>query len=143
MDNISREAVRDAGYIYDSSLHPTWLPGRYNNFDKPRTLFQNNGIWELPASVTPILRIPIFWLALKNFPLWLYKLLCKRILNKDGYIVFYVHPWEFTNLSAYKLPAMIKRMDGDSLLNRLDELFSYLGEQGEFCTHKSLIPVQP
>jgi peptidoglycan/xylan/chitin deacetylase (PgdA/CDA1 family) len=142
MQDISRKDVREAGYLYDSSLHPTWLPGRYNNLNKPRTLFQNESIWELPASVTPVLRIPIFWLALKNFPLWLYKALCKRILNHDGYIVFYVHPWEFTNLSAYPLPGMVKRMDNDALLNRLDELFSFLGKQGTFATHKSLVHQQ-
>lgn len=139
MQDISRKDVKDAGYIYDSSLHPTWLPGRYNNFNKPRTLFQNEGVWELPASVTPVLRIPIFWLALKNFPLRFYKALCSRITNHDGYMVFYVHPWEFTDLSTYPLPGMVKKMDNDALLNRLDSLFVYLKTKGEFATHKSLI----
>ncbi|MBS1771869.1 MAG: polysaccharide deacetylase family protein [Bacteroidetes bacterium] len=142
MSDISSEDVKAAGYTYDSSLHPTWLPGRYNNFDKPRTLFNNKHTWELPASVTPVLRIPIFWLSLKNFPLWFYQMLCKRILNHDGYIVFYVHPWEFTNLSPYNLPKMVKRVDNDRLINKLDKLFSYLSKQGDFITHRELIPQQ-
>jgi peptidoglycan/xylan/chitin deacetylase (PgdA/CDA1 family) len=142
MQDISRKDVKDAGYVYDSSLHPTWLPGRYNHFTKPRTLFQNEGIWELPASVTPVMRIPIFWLAFKNFPLGFYKTLCKRILNHDGYILFYVHPWEFTDLSAYPLPGIVKKIDGEALLQRLDRLFTYLGKQGEFIPHKRLLEMR-
>ncbi len=139
MEDISRAAVKEAGYLYDSSLHPTWIPGRYNHFDKPRILFHNEGIWELPASVTPVMRIPVFWLAFKNFPAGFYNMLCKRIMNHDGYVVMYVHPWEFTDLSAQPLPKMVKRVDGEALLNRLDRLFTYLGKHASFSTHKSLI----
>lgn len=141
MQDISRKDIKDAGYAYDSSLHPTWLPGRYNHFNKPRKLFQNEGIWELPASVTPVMRIPIFWLAFKNFPLFFYKTLCNHIMNHDGYIVFYVHPWEFTDLAAYPLPGIVKKIDGDMLLNRLENLFRYLNARGEFVTHRSLLNV--
>lgn len=139
MSEVSRTDVRSAGYLYDSSLHPTWLPGRYNHLNKPRTLHQNDGVWELPASVTPVLRIPIFWLALKNFPVAFYKMLCKRILNHDGYIVFYVHPWEFTDLIGHNLPKMVRRIDGDGLVNRLDDIMTYLAQYGTFATHRSLI----
>lgn len=131
--------VEAAGYTYDSSLNPTWLPGRYNHFDKPRTLHKNEHVWEMPASVTPILRIPIFWLALKNFPLGFYKMLCNRILNHDGYILFYVHPWEFVDLSKYQVPAMIKRIDGLQLQDRLDRLFTHLNIRASFTTHKAYL----
>ncbi len=128
--------VAAAGYMYDSSLNPTWLPGRYNHFDKPRTLHKNGDIWQMPASVTPVLRIPIFWLALKNFPLGFYKMLCNRILNHDGYILFYVHPWEFVDLSKYNVPAMTKRIDGVQLQDRLDKLLAHLSKRAVFTTHK-------
>lgn len=131
--------VAAAGYTYDSSLNPTWLPGRYNHFDKPRTLHKNGHVWEMPASVTPILRIPIFWLALKNFPLGFYKMLCNRILNHDGYILFYVHPWEFVDLSKYQVPSMTKRIDGVQLQDRLDKLFTYLNKRASFTTHKAYL----
>lgn len=131
--------VATAGYTYDSSLNPTWLPGRYNHFDKPRTLHKTEHIWEMPASVTPILRIPIFWLALKNFPLVFYKMLCNRILNHDGYILFYVHPWEFVDLSKYNVPAMTKRIDGLQLQNRLDKMFAHLGKRATFTTHTAYL----
>lgn len=131
--------VAAAGYTYDSSLNPTWLPGRYNHLDKPRTLHKNGHVWEMPASVTPILRIPIFWLALKNFPFGFYKMLCNRILNHDGYILFYVHPWEFVDLSKYQVPAMTKRIDGVQLQDRLDRLFTHLNKRASFTTHKAYL----
>lgn len=144
MQDIDHRAVKDAGYIYDSSLHPTWLPGRYNHLRSPRKVFHNEeGLWILPASVTPVLRIPVFWLMLKNLPFYFYKKLCQQILNSDGYIVLYVHPWEFTDLSNYKLPRITKRIDGKVLNSRLNHLFSYLKDTGAtFETHGNFIAAQ-
>ncbi len=144
MQDIDHKAVKDAGYTYDSSLHPTWIPGRYNHLRSPRQLFHNKeGLWILPASVTPVLRIPVFWLALKNLPLSIYKSLCRQILAKDGYVVLYVHPWEFTDLSRFKLPLLTRRIDGPALTDRLGQLFRYLQDQGaSFETHGRFIAGQ-
>lgn len=140
MQDIDSAAVAEAGYTYDSSLHPTWLPGRYNHFKANRTLYARENLWILPASVTPVLRIPVFWLVMKNAPVNLYKLLCRRILAKDGYIVLYVHPWEFTDLSAYPLPALVKRRDGKKLLNKLEALFAFFSKAGcTFETHDAFV----
>lgn len=144
MQDIDHKAVKDAGYTYDSSLHPTWLPGRYNHLRSPRKLFHNKeGLWILPASVTPVLRIPVFWLSLKNLPFYLYKSLCRRILNSDGYIVLYVHPWEFTDLSRYRLPLITRRIDGAELCSRLGHLFTFLSNIGAtFETHGNFVAAQ-
>lgn len=142
MQYMPPDEILGAGYVYDSSLHPTWLPGRYNHFDRPRLLHYTGGLLQLPASVTPVLRIPIFWLALKNFPEWMYRALCRRILNHDGYIVFYVHPWEFTDLSKYQLPGIVKRIDGERLLKRLERILLYLGNHGDFIQHRTLIEIK-
>lgn len=143
MQDIDTRAVAAAGYTYDSSLHPTWLPGRYNHFRAKPTLHRTEGLWILPASVTPVLRIPVFWLVLKNFPFSLYKKLCRKILDKNGYLVLYVHPWEFTDLSTYSLPALIKGKDGARLLERLEQLFIFFKEEGHrFVTHESLVEAQ-
>jgi peptidoglycan/xylan/chitin deacetylase (PgdA/CDA1 family) len=140
MQDIDAEQVYAAGYLYDSSLHPTWLPGRYNNLKSNRTLHKRNGLWILPASVTPVARIPVFWLAFKNIPFHIYTRMCDRILKKDGYMVFYFHPWEFTDLSGFKLPSIIKRKDGEALLHKLDKLFSYFSSKGyTFDSHQNFI----
>lgn len=140
MQDIDPAEVSAAGYLYDSSLHPTWMPGRYNHLRSNRTVHRVGNLWVLPASVTPVARFPVFWLTFKNMPGRIYKRMCKIILRKDGYLVFYVHPWEFSDLTHYKLPAMIKRRSGQELLDRLDQLLAYFRKEGyTFETHEQFI----
>ena len=49
MANVSDAALVEAGYTYNSSLNPTFLPGRYNHWHEPRTWFRQNGLLQLPA----------------------------------------------------------------------------------------------
>ena len=127
--------VQQAGYQYNSSLHPTWLPGRYNHWGAPMQPFQEQGVWQIPASVSPTLRLPLFWLSLKNFPFAYYKLLCRQTLAASGFLNLYVHPWEFTDLSAYeKIPTYVRRHSRDELLDRVESLLRYLKPFGDFAT---------
>lgn len=135
MGYVNPMDVQQAGYQYNSSLHPTWLPGRYNHWGEPRNPFRELGVWQIPASVTPALRLPLFWLSLKNFPFAYYKLLCRQTLKADGFLNLYVHPWEFTDLSAYeKIPTYVRRHSRDVLLDRVESLLRYLKPMGEFET---------
>lgn len=129
VDNIP---IREAGYSYNSSLNPTFLPGRYNNFSKPRALYKANDILQLPASVTPLLRFPLFWLSFHNLPLWLYKLACQRTINHDNYLNIYFHPWEFTDLtkSRYGLPGFVSKNSGQIMIDRFSSLLSWMKTQG-------------
>ncbi|WP_338874799.1 polysaccharide deacetylase family protein [Spirosoma sp. SC4-14] len=127
--------IQQAGYQYNSSLHPTWLPGRYNHWGEPRKPFVELGVWQIPASVTPTLRLPLFWLSLKNFPFSFYKQLCLQTLKADGFLNLYVHPWEFTDLAAYeKIPAYVRRYSRNELLNRVENLLRFLQPHGDFNT---------
>ena len=140
MGYVDPKDVEQAGYQYNSSLHPTWLPGRYNHWGEPRQPFQELGVWQIPASVTPNLRIPLFWLSLKNFPFSYYKLLCRTTLETDGFLNLYVHPWEFTDLSAYeKIPTYVRRHSHDILLDRVESLLRYLKSLGEFETMSNFV----
>lgn len=131
MRNVSAHAVIKAGYHYDSSIHPTWLPGRYNNLSKPRTVYTDNGLIRLPASVTPTFRIPLFWLSFKNFPFGLYKKMVKQTLQHDGYVCLYYHPWEFTSLINSGIPKYTRTIDGEEFAERLDMLIGYLQQHGD------------
>lgn len=125
---VDEEEISKAGYVYNSSLNPTWLPGRYNNFDQPRTYFYKSGVLQLPASVSPLLRVPLFWLSFHNLPMWLLKSLCSSTLKKDGYLNLYFHPWEFFDLATkpqYGLPSYIVRNSGQKLLKRLTETIEW------------------
>jgi len=134
MRKVEMSEVIKAGYLYDSSINPTYLPGRYNNFHLPRTVYTDQGMTRIPASVSPGIRLPLFWLGFKNYPYALFKTLCQQTLRKDGYVCLYFHPWEFTDISAYKLPGYVKKPDGPILLNRLERLINDLGKYGSFST---------
>ncbi len=134
MKVIEMNLVKAAGYTYDSSINPTWLPGRYNNLSKPRTIYYQDEMLRLPASVSPTLRLPLFWLGFKNYPYALFLHLCRQCLHKDGYVCLYFHPWEFTNLSNYQMPGYTKKPDGKKLWSRLDKLITDLKMDNDFST---------
>ena len=137
---VSKKLIRQAGYSYDASLNPTWLPGRYNNIHKPRTVFQQENLWILPSSVTPHLRIPLFWLAFKNLPLWFIKRCTLQVLQKDHYLSLYFHPWEFTDLSNYKkLPFYIRKTSGKLFQDKFALYMRWLQQIAGFRTMGSFI----
>lgn len=140
---VSDENIEKQGYIYNASLNPAFIPGRYMHLTTPRTYFWrktnntekgSNGVLQIPASVSPILRIPMFWLSLHNFPLWLYKKLCLYITKHDGYFNTYFHPWEFYSLGEHpelKMPFIIRNNAGENMYNRLKEVILYMKSHGE------------
>jgi len=127
------------GYLYNASLNPAFIPGRYMHLTTPRTYFMEEGLLQIPASVSPWFRIPMFWLSLHNFPLWLYKGLTHRILRHDGYFNTYFHPWEFYELGAHpelKMPFIIRNHAGQGMYDRLKTIIKDLQQQGcEFITY--------
>jgi peptidoglycan/xylan/chitin deacetylase (PgdA/CDA1 family) len=126
--------IEKAGYEYNSSMNPTYIPGRYNNLDKPRTAFYVGNVLNIPTSVSPALRVPLFWLSFKNFPLWYFKSLVKKTLKRDKVVSLYFHPWEFTEIKNYGLPKYISKHSGDKMLQRLEETILYLKPIAEFVT---------
>ncbi len=139
MRKVLMEEVKKAGYGYDSSINPTWLPGRYNNTHLPRTMYKDGGMIRVPASVSPFLRIPLFWLSFKNLPYAVFKLLALQALKKDGYICLYFHPWEFTNIEGYGLPGFTKKLNGEPLLERLHKLIRDLKKEADFISMDSFV----
>ncbi len=123
--------IRKAGYEYNSSVNPTLLPGRYNNLHVPRTLFVEEGLVQLPASVSPAIRFPLFWLSFHNLPKGLYRLLCRWTLKKDGYLNMYFHPWEFEDITGYSFPSYVTRNSGSKMYQRLQGFIRWAKEKGE------------
>jgi len=142
MRSVSVQEVKAAGYQYDSSINPTWIPGRYNNRHLPRTLYTDHDLLRLPASVTPNLRIPLFWLAFKNMPYALFKTLVLQTLKKDGYVCLYFHPWEFININQYPLPGYIKKDSNQILVQKLHKLFTALKQEATFITIQEYLQIK-
>ena len=139
MKKIEAGLIKGAGYTYDCSVIPSWIPGQHNHFRVPRTCYNENGITRIPSSVSANFRIPLFWLAFKNFPYTYFKKLALQSLKKDGYLSLYFHPWEFLDLGKYNLPLMIKRKSGIKLAEKLKQLITDLKEVAEFKTIQSFL----
>lgn len=134
MKIIDAAWIRQAGYAYDASIHPIWLPGRYNNLNLSRKPYLDKGLLRIPASTTPVLRLPLFWLSFKNFPFAAYREFCRRTLHHDGHLSLYFHPWEFTDIRGFGLPAYTRKHCGERLLERLHLLMENLVKEGECIT---------
>ncbi len=125
-------AILAAGYRWDSSENPIWLPGRYNNLRKPRRLYRRGELVELPVSAAPITRFPLFWLAMKNAPMALIRAASAACLRHDGYLNVFWHPWEFLDLSDSGLPRYMRSPDGEAMCERLRRYVAWLRPRASF-----------
>lgn len=125
---VDPKEVENAGYLYNSSVNPTFLPGRYNNLKVSRTYFKEGNVTQIPASVSPNFRIPLFWLSFHNFPLSFYKKLVSDTLKKDNYLNIYFHPWEFAEIKnpEFKLPGFTLKNTGNEMVERFDDFVGWL-----------------
>ena len=143
---VVESEIKRVGYRYNSSLNPAFIPGRYMHLAAPRTWFMKDGVMQIPASVTPWIRFPLFWLSLHNLPEPLYHWLTKRVLKHDGYFVTYFHPWEFYDLKQhpeFKMPFIIRNHSGREMVERLDKLIKMLkANKHEFITYKDFFDRQ-
>lgn len=130
----SHEAIRNAGYRYNSSENPIWLPGRYNNLFKQRTAYFDGELLNVPISASPVVRVPLFWLGVKNFPMPMVRSASARCLSHDRYLNIFFHPWEFVDLSDWALPGYAKRHSGQPMLDRLAGYVTWLKGCGRFAT---------
>lgn len=128
------QALLEAGFCHDSSVHPTWVPGRYNHLGHTLTPTRSaGGLWQLPVTVMPRTRLPLSWIWLRNMPAPMLDL-CLRRLVRDApeLICLYLHPWELCDLNraAPGLPWPLRRNTGDTLAARLLHLAGVLQESG-------------
>lgn len=91
------KVLKKAGFLYSSSLHPTYVPGRYNHVRSPRSPFCEEGVLEIPVSVAPGLRLPVSWVWFRQLGVTYAKVITS--LMRD-YLCIYFHPWEFVPLQG-------------------------------------------
>ena len=106
------EKLSEFGFSYDSSIHPTFVPGRYFNLSKKRDIHKIGNIIEIPPSTLPLIRAPISWFFFKNLGLNYAKNFTKLNSLFSSYTMLLFHPWEFTELKKANLPNSIKRISG-------------------------------
>lgn len=140
---VDKKEIFEANYVYESSLNPVYLPGRYNNFSAPLLPFNEAfGLRQYPISALPLMRFPLFWLSFKNLPEFIYLVLAIQTLKFTGYFNLYTHPWEYNEASQnpkFGIPKYITRHAGMSMLKRLEEFILKMRQVGEFITFRDSI----
>ena len=141
MFEVDNSELEREGYLYNSSINPTFIPGRYMHLNVSRLPFIKGNILQIPISVTPWLRFPLFWLSAHHLPMWLYERFAKRTLQHDGFFNTYFHPWEFVEIqhkAEYGVPYIIGHHSGKEMQRRLLHLIKTLKAQNaEFITYYS------
>lgn len=103
------DEIREAGFLYDSSIVPTDLHDVYGMAEVPRRIFKwPNGLLEFPLPVISLagLRIPIggggyFRLFPTRWSIWAFRKQQRRNIPAS----FYIHPYEI-GPSAPRVPGM-------------------------------------
>jgi peptidoglycan/xylan/chitin deacetylase (PgdA/CDA1 family) len=139
MSRPSYAVLERLGIKYDSSYHPTYVPGKYNLFFKTRKVHKQGGVTVIPVSVTPFFRLPFAWVWMRNMGLW-YSTFCSSFVLAFGdYINIYVHPWEFINLEGFKgkINSMIVHKTGKRFLDKVEKYIVWCkGKNLTFMTMK-------
>ena len=107
-------------FKYDSSIHSAWLPGFYDNRDKPLNSFKIGKILEIPASASHKLRLPFSWIFMRNLPLKYSIDIVRKLLKRGIVPVIYLHSWEFYQVKNKSVAGYITRNTGDNFCRKFD-----------------------
>ncbi len=138
---FSEELIRileELNFTYDSSIHSAWLPGFYNNRDKPLKHYKIGNIIEIPASASYKLRLPFSWMFMRNLPLWYSVKIIKKLLKKGVIPVIYFHSWEFTEIKSKNVGFYVTRNTGKKFCNKFEKFLETFKEE-KFVMMKELV----
>ena len=139
--SVPLQEVHSSGYRYDASSNPAIIPGRCWRISQKRKPHQESGIWQVPASVLPLVRFPLFWASFHLLPLPLYLATCRLLLAWDGLLTLYFHPWELSELKEPEIPWWIRRRSKQRRIERMEALIRSLSGYGEFRTVRNYLGV--
>jgi peptidoglycan/xylan/chitin deacetylase (PgdA/CDA1 family) len=129
--------LKELGFVYDSSLHPTYVPGRYNHFFEPRGLMKKGGFYEVPVSVSPVLRAPLSWFWFRNLGLYYVKRGSAGAMKSTGFCNLYFHPWDFYPLDSFEFMPKYYARNTRKMPQMFKEYLQWCKAKGwEFSTMK-------
>jgi peptidoglycan/xylan/chitin deacetylase (PgdA/CDA1 family) len=124
----SYSILKSVGFMYSSSLHPTYVPGRYNLLRASWAPFVRESVLEIPVSVSPVLRLPLSWIWFRNLGSTYAKLITRRV--KTHYVCLYFHPWEFVSITEYG-GLFYTRHTGTALIHGLTKFLQWITQYTE------------
>lgn len=125
--------LKNINLEYDSSIHPTFIPGRYNYLFKRTKTYRIGEIIEIPISVVPFVGLPFSFLWFRNFGLPYVKLCSQMTIISQEFLNMYFHPWEFVDISNYRIPFFMKRNCGKWMVHEIKEFLNWILERNFKC----------
>jgi len=131
--------IDQVGIKYDSSVFPTYFPGRFNFMHCPDEPFKVNGIntLEIPLSVVPIVRLPISLSYMQLIGSGIFKVLHSLFGSSDNIVLdFHMHDivkggWLSHNGISFSAKYGYRRAQSHSNpMNDFIELFEYFSVLG-------------
>ncbi len=129
LQKISFKLLKELNISYEASLHPTWVPGHYNDFLKSRKIKIIDGLTTIPVSVTPLLRFPFSWFWFRNFGLNYVKFCTLLNFLNSNFVHLYFHPWDFYDFKKDKINYGVNKLftrNTDNFLKMLDKYIAWL-----------------
>lgn len=120
----STKLLAEAGFDYDASAHPTWMPGRYNDLRLPRRVFHDGHLVRVPISVLPGVRWPISWLWFRTLGSPLNLLAAWSATRFANYLQLYFHPWEAMDIHPF-VPRWLAVRSGAPFVAAVDRLLAW------------------
>lgn len=117
--------LRAAGFLYDTSAHPTWMPGRYNGLRWPRTPWWDDGLLRVPISVVPWIRAPVSWIWYRSAGAVLGGAAARVAALRAPYLQLYFHPWEALDLRHFGIPWWLAVRTGGRFLDVFEHLLRW------------------
>jgi peptidoglycan/xylan/chitin deacetylase (PgdA/CDA1 family) len=118
------EVLAKNGFKYDSSLHPAFLPGYYNNRKFPLKVhnpIKGVSIKEVPVAVMPKSRLPIVWMFMRNLGVWWTQNAVDKLERNGINANLYFHSWEFVKMKSKNVPFYFTRRTGMTFLKDLEK----------------------
>ena len=140
-----RDSLMEQGYLYDASVHPAFVPGKYIDFRTPLSPFivekREKSLAVFPVSVIPLIRFPISWWWMRNIGVRLTMLGTWMNLKRGRDVILYFHPWEFVELPEVSgIPRRITKGSGSRFLDTFKIFIDHCRRRGyKFTTMESLL----
>lgn len=140
LQKVDYNSLKELGFKYSSSISPTYIPGRYNNYFEKRKIIQRNQVFEIPISTTQLIHVPFSWIFFRFLGPSYSKIATLSCMKNPGFTNLFFHPWEFNNLKQFKIPFYIKRNSGDKALKMLQNyMFWCKKKKYEFMTFEDFL----
>jgi len=99
IDDADLRLLESEGFLFDSSVFPTYRPGVYNNLDAPIEPYRAGELYEIPVGVVPGLRLPLSQAYIKTLP-WPFLSALRHVQLQDV-VVFNTHLQDFYHTRAH------------------------------------------